>query len=212
MGLAPFEGCLQNHCSLPRVPGRDSDLLADEQDMIFGQCLDRAFIIVVLASMWLWRDREAATLCSRPCCPDTATPRYNFLTAEVSFSQELRLLERKKMVVVVVGNVPEPRAGMCSRSLQWRAVVTPGHRAHHPSLWSPGQTREALPAPPALPWQNAPVKPGLQLHTALSATTWQSPWCWHGFGRQASGLFLRRRATPRLRLCGLPSSPAAKGR
>lgn len=25
MGLAPFKGCLLNHCSLPRAPDRDSD-------------------------------------------------------------------------------------------------------------------------------------------------------------------------------------------
>lgn len=73
-----------------------------------------------------------------------------------------------------------------------------------------GQSGEGSPTSPALPWQNVPVKPGLQLQTGLSSITWQPPWCWQGFGRQVFGLLWRRRATPRLGPCGLTSSPAAK--
>lgn len=67
-------------------------------------------------------------------------------------------------------------------------------------------------APPVLPWQNVPVKPGLQLQTGLSPISWQSPWCWQGFGRQASGLLCSRGTTPCLGPRGLPGSPAAKER
>lgn len=93
---------------------------------------------------------------------------------------------------------------------RWRAMVTPVPISLPPGAH--GQTGEGSPAFPALPWQNSPVKPGLQLQTGVSTGTWHCPWCWHGLGRQASGLLLTRRATPGLGPWVLASSPAAKER
>lgn len=94
------------------------------------------------------------------------------------------------------------------------SAVRQGSQAATPPCPSPfplvSVGKLSLLAPQALPWQNAPVKPGLQLQMGLSSITWQPPWCWHGLGTQASELLLARRANLPLELCGLTSSPAGK--